>query len=71
MKEIRLNSPLKGQLIELKDVKDPAFASGAMGKGAAVKDPEGKVYSQSTAPSPCSSARSMPSASIQRMVQIS
>ena len=43
MKEIRLNSPLKGQLIELKDVKDPAFASGAMGKGAAVKDPEGKV----------------------------
>lgn len=30
MKEIRLNSPLKGQLIELKDVKDPAFASGAM-----------------------------------------
>lgn len=45
MKEIRLNSPLKGQLIELKDVKDPAFASGAMGKGAAVKDPEGKVYS--------------------------
>ena len=45
MKEIRLDSPLKGQLIELKDVKDPAFASGAMGKGAAVKDPEGKVYS--------------------------
>ena len=45
MKEIRLNSPLKGQLIELKDVKDPAFASGAMGKGAAVKDPEGKVFS--------------------------
>ena len=45
MKEICLDSPLKGQLIELKDVKDPAFASGAMGKGAAVKDPEGKVYS--------------------------
>ena len=45
MKEIRLDSPLNGQLIELKDVKDPAFASGAMGKGAAVKDPDGKVYS--------------------------
>ncbi|MDD6383366.1 MAG: glucose PTS transporter subunit IIA [Selenomonadaceae bacterium] len=45
MKEIRLDSPLNGHLIELKDVKDPAFASGAMGKGAAVKDPDGKVYS--------------------------
>ena len=45
MKEIRLDSPLNGQLIELKDVKAPAFASGAMGKGAAVKDPDGKVYS--------------------------
>ncbi len=45
MKEIRLNSPLNGQLIELKDVKDPAFASGAMGEGAAVKNPDGKVYS--------------------------
>lgn len=45
MKEIRLDSPLNGQLIELKDVKDPAFASGAMGKGAAVKNPDGKVYS--------------------------
>ena len=45
MKDIRLDSPLKGQLVELKEVKDPAFAGGAMGLGAAVKDPEGKVYS--------------------------
>ena len=45
MKDIRLDSPLKGQLVELKEVKDPAFAGGAMGLGAAVRDPEGKVYS--------------------------
>ena len=45
MKDIHLDSPLKGQLVELKEVKDPAFAGGAMGLGAAVKDPEGKVYS--------------------------
>ena len=32
MKDIRLDSPLKGKLIALKDVKDPAFA--AMGRGA-------------------------------------
>ncbi|SFT68778.1 PTS system, sucrose-specific IIC component [Selenomonas sp. GACV-9] len=45
MKDIRLDSPLKGQLVELKEVNDPAFAGGAMGLGAAVKDPDGKVYS--------------------------
>lgn len=71
MKEIRLDSPLNGQLIELKDVKDPAFASGAMGKGAAVKDPDGKVYSPVTARSRCSSARSTPSASMLRTARTS
>ncbi len=45
MKDIRLDSPLQGELIELKDVKDPAFASGAMGRGAAVRNPQGKVFS--------------------------
>ena len=44
MKEIRLDSPLKGELVELSQVNDPAFASGAMGFGAAVKNPDGKVY---------------------------
>ena len=44
MKEIRLDSPLNGELVELSKVNDPAFASGAMGFGAAVKNPEGKVY---------------------------
>ena len=45
MKDIRLENPLHGQLIELKEVKDPAFAGGAMGIGAAVRDPDGQVYS--------------------------
>ena len=45
MKEIRLDSPLNGELVELSQVNDPAFASGAMGFGAAVKNPDGKVYS--------------------------
>ena len=44
MKEIRLDSPLKGELVELSQVNDPAIASGAMGFGAAVKNPDGKVY---------------------------
>lgn len=45
MKNIRLENPLNGQLVELKEVDDPAFAGGAMGHGAAVKNPDGRVYS--------------------------
>lgn len=45
MKDIRLDSPLNGQLVELKEVKDPAFAGGAMGLGAGVVNPDGKVHS--------------------------
>ncbi|MBP8598694.1 MAG: PTS glucose transporter subunit IIA [Selenomonas sp.] len=45
MQDIRLENPLHGQLAELKEVRDPAFASGTMGIGAAVKDPSGQVYS--------------------------
>ena len=44
MKDIRLDSPLNGELIPLSEVNDPVFGSGAMGRGAAVKNPEGKVY---------------------------
>lgn len=44
MKDIRLDSPLKGKLIALGDVKDQVFSSGAMGRGAAVESPEGKVF---------------------------
>lgn len=45
MKDIRLDSPLSGRLVELSEVADPAFSGGAMGLGAAVKDPDGKVFS--------------------------
>ena len=43
MRDIRLTSPLEGELIPLSAVKDPVFGSGAMGRGAAVRDPQGKV----------------------------
>ena len=45
MKNIRISSPLNGTLIPLNQVDDPVFGGGAMGRGAAVKNPEGKVYS--------------------------
>ena len=44
MKNITISSPLDGQLIPLNEVNDPVFAGGAMGRGAAVKNPKGKVY---------------------------
>ena len=44
MKNIRISSPLNGTLIPLNEVDDPVFGGGAMGRGAAVKNPEGKVY---------------------------
>lgn len=40
-----LSSPLKGRIIPLAKVKDKAFASGIMGKGAAIIPEEGKVCS--------------------------
>ena len=40
MRDIRLTSPVAGELIPLSEVKDPVFGSGAMGRGAAVKDPQ-------------------------------
>lgn len=42
-KEI-LVSPLKGNIIDLSEVEDAAFASGALGKGVAIKPIEGKVF---------------------------
>lgn len=44
-KDIRISSPIKGTLIPLNEVNDPVFGGGAMGRGMAVKNPEGKVYS--------------------------
>lgn len=43
-KDIVISSPINGKLIPLNEVNDPVFAGGAMGRGIAVKDPEGKVY---------------------------
>ena len=43
MRDIRLTIPLEGELIPLSAVKDMVFSTGAMGRGAAVKNPQGKV----------------------------
>ncbi|WP_088815996.1 MULTISPECIES: beta-glucoside-specific PTS transporter subunit IIABC [Listeria] len=39
-----LVSPIEGDVITLAEVKDEAFSSGALGKGAAVVPTEGKLY---------------------------
>lgn len=43
MRNIRLTSPVAGELIPLSAVKDMVFSTGAMGRGAAVRNPQGKV----------------------------
>ena len=43
MRDIVIDSPLQGKLIPLDQVKDQVFASGTMGRGATVENPEGKV----------------------------
>ena len=40
MTELLLESPLEGELVALGEVNDPAFGSGAMGRGGAVKKRE-------------------------------
>ena len=44
MKQLEIASPIKGRILKLESVKDAAFASGVLGKGAAVLPEEGKVY---------------------------
>ncbi len=44
-KEKVVFSPLNGQVIPLSSVKDPVFADGILGKGAAVLPSEGKLVS--------------------------
>jgi len=44
-KDIRISSPLNGTLVPLNSINDPVFASGAMGRGVAVKNPKGQVFS--------------------------
>lgn len=40
-----IESPLKGSIIPLSDIRDEAFSSGAMGKGLAIEPTEGKLVS--------------------------
>lgn len=42
--KIVLVSPLKGKVLKLSEVKDEAFASGVLGKGAAIEPEEGVLY---------------------------
>lgn len=42
--QCQIASPLKGKVLPLDQMKDDAFASGVLGKGAAVLPEEGKVY---------------------------
>lgn len=44
MKQLEIASPIKGRVLKLESVKDAAFASGVLGKGAAILPEEGKVY---------------------------
>ncbi|TCP67320.1 beta-glucoside-specific PTS transporter subunit IIABC [Baia soyae] len=41
---LELSSPLTGEVKLLENIKDAAFASGALGKGVAIEPSEGKLY---------------------------
>lgn len=43
-KRIQIASPMKGKVLKLEELHDDAFASGALGKGAAVLPENGEVY---------------------------
>ena len=44
-KEIILKAPIKGEIIDIKEVEDPAFSTKALGDGIAIKPFEGKLVS--------------------------
>lgn len=44
MNAIEIGSPIKGKVLKLETVKDDAFASCILGKGAAILPEEGRVY---------------------------
>ena len=43
-KPITVHAPLKGKIIQLSEVPDEVFASGALGQGAAIKPSNGEIY---------------------------
>lgn len=42
--QLEIASPIKGRVLKLESIQDAAFASGVLGKGAAILPEEGKVY---------------------------
>ncbi|EIA20989.1 PTS system, beta-glucoside-specific IIABC subunit [Listeria fleischmannii subsp. coloradonensis] len=44
LETLHIESPIKGEILPLSSIKDPAFSGGLLGKGIAVKPSEGKVY---------------------------
>ena len=44
-RNISITSPLNGIMISLSECPDPVFASRAMGRGIAIKNPDYRVYS--------------------------
>lgn len=44
VKQLEIASPIKGTVLKLEKMKDDAFASGVLGKGAAIIPEEGNVY---------------------------
>lgn len=44
LEEDIIYSPMKGEIIPLKDIEDQAFSSGALGQGLAIRPSEGRVF---------------------------
>ena len=47
-KNLFIDSPLNGTLIPLDEVNDKIFSSGVAGRGAAIKNPDGKIFAPFT-----------------------
>ena len=43
--DLLIDSPLNGTVIALADVRDKIFSSGAAGRGIAIENPDGKIFS--------------------------
>lgn len=47
-KQVTIFSPLNGEVVPLSNIKDAAFASGALGDGVAIEPSEGKLFAPVT-----------------------